>query len=103
LVPCSTRHLHPFPTRRSSDLGALAVLVLAAGYGRPPWVALILALSFAGYGLVKKQVGGTVGALAGLTTETIVLAPLAAGTVIWRSEEHTSELQSQSNLVCRLL
>src|SRR2546430_3571728 len=23
--------------------------------------------------------------------------------VIWRSEEHTSELQSQSNLVCRLL
>src|SRR2546430_13331543 len=22
---------------------------------------------------------------------------------IWRSEEHTSELQSQSNLVCRLL
>src|SRR2546430_8256452 len=32
---------------------------------------------------------------------TVVLAPLAgAGT---RSEEHTSELQSQSNLVCRLL
>src|SRR2546430_7160612 len=24
-------------------------------------------------------------------------------TAIWRSEEHTSELQSQSNLVCRLL
>src|SRR2546430_5999834 len=28
----------------------------------------------------------------------------AAGGVVWiRSEEHTSELQSQSNLVCRLL
>src|SRR2546427_5792440 len=26
-----------------------------------------------------------------------------AGPVGWRSEEHTSELQSQSNLVCRLL
>src|SRR2546430_12447417 len=25
------------------------------------------------------------------------------GTTDWRSEEHTSELQSQSNLVCRLL
>src|SRR2546430_3635035 len=25
------------------------------------------------------------------------------GKVLWRSEEHTSELQSQSNLVCRLL
>src|SRR2546427_2287726 len=23
--------------------------------------------------------------------------------VLWRSEEHTSELQSQSNIVCRLL
>src|SRR2546430_6060131 len=29
--------------------------------------------------------------------------PLAARTGRWRSEEHTSELQSQSNLVCRLL
>src|SRR5688572_31849704 len=25
------------------------------------------------------------------------------GSLFWRSEEHTSELQSQSNLVCRLL
>src|SRR2546427_8869658 len=25
------------------------------------------------------------------------------GWILWRSEEHTSELQSQSNLVCRLL
>src|SRR5688572_31508652 len=32
----------------------------------------------------------------------IPLAVVAAGTAI-RSEEHTSELQSQSNLVCRLL
>src|SRR2546430_10082557 len=32
------------------------------------------------------------------------LAPaLAAGNTVVRSEEHTSELQSQSNLVCRLL
>src|SRR2546430_6485966 len=29
--------------------------------------------------------------------------PCAAGNPPWRSEEHTSELQSQSNLVCRLL
>src|SRR5256886_9443763 len=26
-----------------------------------------------------------------------------SGSLHWRSEEHTSELQSQSNLVCRLL
>src|SRR2546430_7631245 len=30
-------------------------------------------------------------------------SPPAASTAWWRSEEHTSELQSQSNLVCRLL
>src|SRR2546430_4234915 len=29
--------------------------------------------------------------------------PLRNGLLRWRSEEHTSELQSQSNLVCRLL
>src|SRR2546430_9895634 len=30
-------------------------------------------------------------------------APLVTTVRGWRSEEHTSELQSQSNLVCRLL
>src|SRR3972149_9728298 len=34
---------------------------------------------------------------------TMTLAKLNAGDNIFRSEEHTSELQSQSNLVCRLL
>src|SRR5688572_32079025 len=33
----------------------------------------------------------------------ILMGGLNAGLVILRSEEHTSELQSQSNLVCRLL
>src|SRR2546430_4431225 len=38
-------------------------------------------------------------------TETIVPGPTActAPALVKRSEEHTSELQSQSNLVCRLL
>src|SRR2546430_15237348 len=31
------------------------------------------------------------------------MIPLTDGTAVYRSEEHTSELQSQSNLVCRLL
>ncbi|MFC1400416.1 MULTISPECIES: EamA family transporter RarD [Streptacidiphilus] len=37
--------------------GALAVLVLTVGYGRLPWIALVLAFSFGGYGLIKKKVG----------------------------------------------
>src|SRR2546430_9627393 len=32
-----------------------------------------------------------------------IAAEEAADPAYWRSEEHTSELQSQSNLVCRLL
>jgi len=56
-------------------IAALAVAVLTIDYGRPPWIALALALSFATYGLVKKTIG--VGAVAGLTVETLVLAPVA--------------------------
>ncbi|MGK5632964.1 EamA family transporter RarD, partial [Streptomyces sp. URMC 123] len=37
--------------------GVAAVLVLAVGYGRVPWIALALAFSFATYGLIKKRVG----------------------------------------------
>jgi len=54
-------------------LGTLAVIVLAVDYGRPPWIALTLAFSFGTYGLLKKQVGATVGAVQSLTAETAVL------------------------------
>ncbi len=37
-------------------LGALAVAVLSIDYGRPPWIALILACSFGTYGFIKKGV-----------------------------------------------
>src|SRR5690348_18003436 len=35
-------------------IASLAVLGLAIEYGRPPWIALILAFSFGTYGLAKK-------------------------------------------------
>lgn len=57
---------------------AIAVLVIAVGYGSFPWIALTLALSFGVYGLVKKRVGPSADALSGLTVETAVLAPAAA-------------------------
>ena len=38
-------------------VGALAVVVLAIDYGRPPWIALALACSFGTYGLIKKRAG----------------------------------------------
>jgi chloramphenicol-sensitive protein RarD len=54
-------------------LGVVAVVVLTVDYGRPPWIALGLAFSFATYGLLKKRVGGQVGALQSLSFETAVL------------------------------
>ena len=38
-------------------IAAAAVIVLTIDYGRPPWIALILACSFGLYGLIKKRAG----------------------------------------------
>jgi chloramphenicol-sensitive protein RarD len=38
-------------------VGTAAVAVLTVDYGRLPWIALTLAVSFASYGLVKKRLG----------------------------------------------
>ncbi|GAD83185.1 EamA family transporter RarD [Nocardia asteroides NBRC 15531] len=56
-------------------LGAVAVLVLTVDYGRPPLIALILACSFATYGLVKKVI--PLDALRGIAAEGIVAVPFA--------------------------
>jgi chloramphenicol-sensitive protein RarD len=53
-------------------IAAVAVLVLTVDYGRPPWIALSLALSFGGYGLMKKLV--RVDAAPGLFVETALVA-----------------------------
>lgn len=37
-------------------LGTIAVVVVSVDYGRPPWIALTLACSFATYGFIKKGV-----------------------------------------------
>src|SRR5690606_40603827 len=76
------RALHSFPTRRSSDLrGRLRAVgrPLAGGLGG------LAARERAAHAVIQEAVGVHVGA-------------------VWRrSEEHTSELQSRENIVCRLL
>ncbi|CAN2222337.1 RarD Predicted permeases [Candidatus Nanopelagicaceae bacterium] len=52
------------------SIATIGVLVLTIDYGRLPWVALGLALSWGGYGLMKKQLG--LGALEGLAIETLI-------------------------------
>ncbi len=63
-------------------ISVVAVVVIAVGYGRMPWISLALAFSFGLYGLVKKRVGGTVDALSGLTIETVWLLPIAVGALV---------------------
>ncbi|MFH9722919.1 EamA family transporter RarD [Streptomyces sp. NPDC017254] len=62
-------------------VGFAAVLVLAIGYGQPPWISLTLAFSFAVYGLVKKKVN--IGGLESLAAETAVQFLPALGYLVW--------------------
>lgn len=70
----------------------LAVAVAAAGVACQflavkgvPWVALVLAVTFALYAVVRKK--APLGALAGLGAETALLAPLALGWLLWQGSQ----------------
>jgi chloramphenicol-sensitive protein RarD len=62
-------------------VATLAVLVLTVDYGRPPWIALVLALTFGSYGLCKKQADAP--AVESLTFETLVIGPVALAYLVW--------------------
>jgi chloramphenicol-sensitive protein RarD len=68
-------------------LALAAVGWLTAAGGEPPWIALALALSFGGYGLIRKT--APVGALVGLAVETLLLAPAAAAFLLYRHLDGT--------------
>ncbi|NOX74411.1 MAG: EamA family transporter RarD [Alphaproteobacteria bacterium] len=59
-------------------LAVFAVVVLAYGLGAPPWIALILSVSFGIYGLAKKAL--KVGPVVSVTAEVFLLLPFA---LIW--------------------
>lgn len=58
------------------------VSIMTIQFGSIPWVALLLAASFALYGLFKKLVG--VESLVSLCLETTVLIPLAVGYILYK-------------------
>jgi chloramphenicol-sensitive protein RarD len=62
-------------------VGLAAVAVLTVGYGRPPWISLVLALSFATYGLMKKKVN--LGGVESLASETAIQFLPALGYLLW--------------------
>lgn len=60
---------------------ALGVGFLLVRAGHVPWIALTIAATWAGYGLLKKK--SELGAITGLTVETLLLFPAAAGLLLW--------------------
>ncbi|WP_010097673.1 EamA family transporter RarD [Ornithinibacillus scapharcae] len=72
-------------------LAGLGVLYLTVSYGVFPWVSILLAITFALYGLFKKVVD--IPAMYGLTIETMIITPFALIYLIALSENSFS-LQS---------
>ena len=64
-------------------IGLAAGIYLTIDFGRPPWIAVGLAFSFALYGLMKKRLGTSLSALESLTSETAVLVPVAIAVLLW--------------------
>lgn len=61
-----------------AGMGVAYLTVLAGGL---PWIALSLALLFAVYGLIRKMV--RIESLPGLAIESLLIAPAAAGYLLW--------------------
>jgi chloramphenicol-sensitive protein RarD len=68
-------------------LAALGVLNLTFGYGRFPWIAVLLCITFGLYGLLRKQSGTA--AIPGLFVETILLVPFALVFLIYLQRSGT--------------
>jgi chloramphenicol-sensitive protein RarD len=71
-------------------LAALGVILLVLSVGRFPWLALSLAFSFGGYGLVRKR--AAIDPIVGLLVETSLITPLAAGLIALRAWAGTGGL-----------
>jgi chloramphenicol-sensitive protein RarD len=64
-------------------LAAAGVALMIFQLGRPPWIALVLAATWGGYSLMRKQ--SPLGSVAGLTVETLLMAPVAIAFLLWRT------------------
>ena len=82
-------------------IATLGVAVLTIDYGRLPWIALGLALSWGSYGLVKKQLG--LGALEGLSIETLLSSGFYLGYLIWLGNRGEGQFSHSLTLTLLLI
>lgn len=97
-----------FLKERLSRLQLIAVTVAASGtlylawyLGRPPWIAMTLALSFGLYGLLRKRL--TVGPMLGLLWETALMFPLALVYLLWLNSQSSMQFSNVSGRIDLLL
>src|SRR5205823_8453683 len=89
------RHLHSFPTRRSSDLTTLPSGRMLTPSGSSPIFTVVT--------MAPDSRSTTLACAASSLATYIRLPSRLIANCSGRSEEHTSELQSLAYLVCRLL
>ena len=82
-------------------IASIGVLVLTIDYGRLPWIALALAISWGSYGLIKKQLG--LGALEGLAIETLISAFFYLGYLIYIGNQGTGQFGHSWGLTILLM
>ena len=73
----------------SVGIALIGVIILTVDYGRPPWIALALAGSWAFYALIKKQSG--LEALQGLAIETFLSLLPYGGYLLWIGNKGTGQ------------
>src|SRR5690606_41533457 len=93
------RDPHSFPTRRSSDLGSFGMSLDLSGADGNMIATTAISSTYLEVGTNQLSFAFP-GAAIGESGQD---GPYLIGNALPRSEEHTSELQSRENLVCRLL
>ncbi len=83
------------------SIATLGVLVLTFDYGRLPWIALALAVSWGSYGLIKKQLG--LGALEGLAIETFISSFFYLAYLIYIGNQGTGQFGHSWGLTALLI
>jgi len=82
-------------------VAACGVAWLAWDAGRLPWIALLLAASFGSYGLMRKT--AALGALEGLSFETMLLFPFALGYLVWLTLQGENSFANTASDSTRML
>ena len=82
-------------------IAAIGVTILTIDYGRLPWVAISLALSWGTYGLVKKKLD--LGALDGLAIETLISFIPYVGYLIYLGNQGTGQFGQSPGLTILLI